>query len=393
MEFYNSAEMRDLRTRLLNGESPDHCEQCYYEDSFGKLSGRVRQLYKSAVDINNFDLTIRSSPHFENFKFSNDTDGQSDLNPVDLQIDLGNTCNSACIMCYPTASSKLESDYKKLHKIEPMLFNNPTPYKSWTRNPEAMNSFIDQIADIKNIRYIHFLGGETLFDESFYQICERLIDAGLSKDIIVGTTTNGTIYNNRIQRFIENFKEFHLGISIESISPLNDYIRFPSTVKNILKNIDKFLALRDNSNLFVSLRITPNIFTIYELDKLMEYLIQNKVSAESCNILTEPRHLRMELIPDDIRAEIIDKFEKLIDKHDLKQTNIINTRRSDLIDQSTANLILEYYNFISNFKVPPDAEQSKNELVRSLKAFESIRNNSILDYAPRYENFLRSIGY
>ena len=394
MQYYNSDQMKDLRQQLLSGASPDHCETCYYEESFGKLNGRVRQLTKSAISVDNFDLTTRSSPHYENFKYSLNHDGLANMAPVDLQIELGNTCNSACIMCTPEASSRLEADYHKLNKINSTLFLKPTSYKSWTHDPVLVDRLIQELIAIPNLRYIHFLGGETLYDESFYNICEQLIQHDVAKNIIVGTTTNGTIYNDRIQRFIENFKQFHLGISIESVTKLNDYIRWPGKIDNILHNTNKFLQFRDNNpGLYISLRITPNVFSVSEIDKLFVYMLENQVIAESCNILHSPAHLRMELIPEDIRSEVKDKLKTLIDYYELSKESVVNIRRTDQINQVTANVILDYYQFICDYAVPADVEQSRLDLVNFLKAFETVRNNSILEYAPRYQEFLRHYGY
>ena len=358
------------------------------------MNGRKRQLNKSAVDVDNFYLTLRSSPHYENFKYSLENNGLANLSPVDLQIELGNICNSACIMCVPEASSRLEQDYHKLNKINSELFLKPKSYTSWTQDPVLIDRFVSELSAMPNLRYIHFLGGETLYEEAFYTICEKLIDCDLAKNIIIGTTTNGTIYNERIQRFVENFKQFHLGISIESVTELNDYIRWPGRIDSILPNIKKFLNLRDsNPELYISLRVTPNVFSVYEIDKLFVYMIENHVIAESCNILHNPQHLRMELIPDDIRVEIKRKLETLIDVYKLEKSAIVNIRRTDQIDQVTANLIWDYYQFICDYSLPEDSEQQRYRLVDFIKAFETIRNNSILDYVPRYEKFLRHYGY
>jgi sulfatase maturation enzyme AslB (radical SAM superfamily) len=394
MQYYNSDQMRSLRQKLLSGETPEHCSTCYYEESFGKLNGRVRQLNKSAIDVDNFDLTARSSPHYENFKYSLHNNGLANMAPVDLQIELGNICNSACIMCAPEASSRLEQEYHKLNKINSTLFTRPESYKSWTKDKNLVERFIQELVAIPNLRYVHFLGGETLYDETFYTICDRLIDSGISKNIIVGTTTNGTIYNDRIRKFIENFKQFHLGISIESVTELNDYIRWPGQIDSILPNINKFLMLREtNPELYISLRITPNVFSVYEIDKLFVYMLENRVIAESCNILHNPTHLRIELIPDDIRNEIKSKLQILIDYYELSKESVVNVRRMDQIDQVTANVIIDYYQFICDYRLPEDVEHSRHNLVDFIKAFELLRNNSILHHLPRYEKFLRHYGY
>jgi sulfatase maturation enzyme AslB (radical SAM superfamily) len=296
-------------------------------------------------------------------------------------------------MCNPVASSQLHVEYKKLHKINSTQFANPADYQSWTRNPETLERFIEELITIPDLKYIHFLGGETLYDPAFYTICERLIEAGLAKDIIVGTTTNGTIYDARVEQLITEFKEFHLGISIETVTPLNDYIRYPGKIDNILANIDRFLALRNNSQLYISLRITPNIFTISEIDHVFEYMIEKNVIAESCNILFEPKVLRIELLPDDIRNEIIVKLDQLIAKYNLRKTDHVNIRKSDIIPDVIANVVLDYYQFLTTYQRPGDADVLRTQLVRFLKTFETNRQNSILDYAPRYEQFLRHYGY
>jgi hypothetical protein len=394
MQYYNSDQMKSLRTQLLSGEKSEYCSACYYEESFGKLNGRIRQLNKSAIDVTNFKLTTRSSPHFKNFEYSLNNHGLANMTPVDLQIDLGNTCNSACIMCTPEASSRLEQEYHKLNKINSKLFAQPDSYKSWAKDANLVDRLVKELVAIPNLRYIHFLGGETLYDESFYTICDQLIDNGVAKNVIVGTTTNGTIYNDQIQKFIENFKEFHLGISIESVSNLNDYIRWPGKIESILPNIDKFLKLREaNPGLFISLRITPNVFSVYELDKLFVFMLENRVIAESCNILHDPKCLQMELIPDDIRNEIKQKILAVINNYGLTKENVTNVRRNDKINQVTSDVILDYYQFLCNYKTPDDIENSRYNLVDFIKTFESLRGNSILDYLPRYEKFLRHYGY
>jgi sulfatase maturation enzyme AslB (radical SAM superfamily) len=257
-----------------------------------------------------------------------------------------------------------------------------------------VEKFISEILSIPNVKYIHFLGGETLYEDSFYDICEKLIENNMASKVIIGTTTNGTIFNEKVKKYIEKFNQFHLGISIESITKLNDYIRWPGKIEEILDNITKFLDLRKNNpGLYISLRITPNIFSVYDLDKLFEFMIENNVTAESCNILSKPEQLRMELIPEDIRLEVKHKLEKLIAKHELHKEKITNSRRSDTINQVISNLILDYYNFIQTYNVPESLESSRYQLIDFLRTFETLHKNSILDYAPRYEKFLRSYGY
>lgn len=393
MEFYNSEIMRTLRLDLLNGQQPSGCQSCYYEESFGKLSGRKRQLLKSVVNVSDFELNMRASPHYDMFKHSYENNGNSTYMPVDLQIDLGNICNSACIMCKPHQSSKLFLDYKKLNKLNPSMFAAPEKYTSWTEDDELVDRFVDQMAELPNIGYIHFLGGETLYDRAFFKICDRLIETKLAANVIIGTTTNGTVYNEKIERYAKEFKQFHLGISIETVNSLNDYIRYPGKIDQILDNIAKFKDLRQHSNLIMSLRITPNIFTISEFDLMAEYMIENDIIAESCNILARPSVLRMELLPNDIKQETIEKLERVVEKYNLQKQDIVNVRNPNISQRVISDVVLDYVNFLKNMKAPDDVEQERHRLVSFIKTFEQLRQNKITDYAPRYQDFLRTYGY
>jgi len=394
-DFYNGPDMSNLRTQFLNGETPNICNSCQYEEKFNKLGGRKKQLLKSGITDNEFELKFRSSPHYQHFKYSWENNGKSSYYPTDLQIDLGNTCNSSCIMCSPEFSNRLEADYKLLNKENPDIFHQHKLKRNWTHDPDLIDRFVEELVKLPDIKYIHFLGGETLYMKSFYQICDKLIESGLSKNLIIGTTTNGTVYNEKLIHYIKNFRQFHLGISIETVTKLNDYIRYPSNIVDVLTIIEKYKSIQNVvDNLFITLRITPNIFTIYEFDEFARYIIENKLSVESCNILTTPSMMRIELLPSDIREEIINKLENVIKYYNLKKDNtIINIRNNEFINEVIANNIIEYYDFMKNFKEPDNVEEERYKLVKFLKAFERLRSNRITDYAPRYTEFLTNYGY
>jgi sulfatase maturation enzyme AslB (radical SAM superfamily) len=393
-EFMNSPTMCAFRTQQLSGDSSPECQGCYYEDQHNKVSGRQKQLLKSAVTVDNFTKTFVSSPHWSNFNYSHKNSGQTNRAPVDIQIDLGNTCNSSCIMCNPTYSSRLAVEYPKLTAIAPDIFPIYAPVTNWSDNDALVDKFVNDLLAIDGIKYLHFLGGETLYLKSFYKICNALVAAGVSKDIIVGITTNGTIYSDELADIIKEFKQFHLGVSIETFDSLNDYIRYPSKIGEVKHNLDRFLALRDITSIQITLRITPSIYTIYRLDQVFEYMLANRVIAESCNILSDPTCLRIELLPDNLRKTAIAKLDQVIQRHGLvPNETIVNRRREDLVRPVISNLIFEYKQLLEAIQVPLDSEQERKNLVKFTKAFEQLHHNNILEHLPEYEEFLRSYGY
>lgn len=395
VEFFNSDRMNDFRHRILGPEPLTECTSCNYEDSLGKVSGRVKQLFRSKLDNpDSFDQSYPQSPHYDMFKYSEDNNGQSDSYPYDLQINLSDTCNSACIMCAPRLSSRLFQDYKKLSKISP-VFSYGQPEKCWADDPILLANFIKYLKELPSIDYLHLLGGETLYLDSFYTICDSLIDAGLSEKIFLGTTTNLTIYSERLEDIIPKFGKFHIGLSIESVNHLNNYIRYPSEINSALGILDKFLKLRERlpDKIHLSLRITPNIFSIFYIDEVIQYMCDHNITGESCNILHNPACLRMELLPDNLRLAIIGKLNRVIDKNSLESFNAVDARNPDLVRQVIASVAYTYVDLMENMVYPEDGEQLRYDLITFLNGFESLRNNSILDYAPEYETFLTAYGY
>ena len=373
-EYMNSSVMNNLRLELLNGNSPTICKTCYYEDSQNKVSGRRRQLLKSAIRLDTFKKTFSASPHWPRFQHSFDNQGLTDQMPVDLQIDLGNTCNSACVMCGPIYSSKLATDYTKLNSIDSKLFAYYPKLTNWTNDQQLVSKFIKELIQIPNLRYIHFLGGETLYLKSFYDICDQLINLGVAKNVSIGTATNGTVYTPQLENIIKEFKNVHLGISVEAFHPVNDYIRYPGDINQITNNIYKFLDLRSHTDLHISLRITPSILSIFHLDTVFKFMLEHKVTAESCNILHTPSCLRIELLPNNIRQEIIDNIDTIIHNYGLVKSDeiIVNRRREDLIDPVITSIIFEYKNFLESYDVLDDIEEERHNLVKFIKAFETL---------------------
>ncbi len=118
VEDYFQKVLAAIRVDMLNGKTIPGCYSCHKMERHGKISGRQKQLLKTGITEKNFTNSFRSSPYFDKIKHSFDNKGLTDLLPVDWQIHLGNYCNSACMMCVPSSSSKLANEWhKKIHSF------------------------------------------------------------------------------------------------------------------------------------------------------------------------------------------------------------------------------------------------------------------------------------
>jgi MoaA/NifB/PqqE/SkfB family radical SAM enzyme len=375
-----------LRKQMLEGTPVDSCHKCKEMETHNKVSGRQKQLLKTGIRSENFVSTIKSSTFINEFEKSYQQNGDTNLMPQDWQIDLGNFCNSACIFCGPNNSSRLATEFKKLGLITKL------PKKNWADNPVMLESFIEILDGTKNIAYLHFLGGETIITPAFKKILKKLIERGLNKTASIGLTTNLTVWEPEIIKLLTQFKEINLGMSIECFHEVNDYLRWPSKINEVKEILEKWLRVAAKHKWLIQLRTTPTVFSIAHLKNLYEYAFKKNIGIESCNFLTEPAVMKISLLPYEIRQKISTEIQGWVDLHKNydKDEQIVNTRDKNQVRQYILQDATSYINYMKNVPEEPHLWQ---DLVVYLKKLESSRKNSILDYAPEYEKFLRAAGY
>lgn len=386
---YFQKHLSIVRKDLLDGKSLKECDDCYVMEKHKKISGRQKQLLKIGINEQKFKKTLNSSTFLNKFKYSNENNGDTDCLPVDWQIDLGNFCNSACVMCEPRSSSKLANEWLKLGFID-------KPYNnfSWAQDSYLLSKFVEELVHIKNLQYLHFLGGETLITPGFSKILEELIKNKLNQNVIIGLTTNLTVWPEQIIELLKSFKYVHLGMSIETLDSVNDYVRWPSNITDVRNTLNRFVELGKRHNWDMSIRVTPNLLTITRLKKLYQYAYDNFIGIESCNFLYRPEFLRIDLLPGNLRQSAMDAINEFINSsttEKIQQIPIVNVRNNATIRQAVlqdAQSVLHY------LEKQPQYDKSKyTDLVTFLKKLENNRKNKILDHLPEYEEFFRSIGY
>lgn len=382
---YFENNMSQFRMELLNGQEHVLCKDCRVMENHEKVSGRQRQLLKVGIMENYFEKSLASSPLLKDFEYSYQNNGLTTRSVSDWQIDLGNYCNGACIYCGPESSSRLAQEYLSLKLIDRL------PSNSWCDDPELLQKFIDNLLASDNLKYLHFIGGETVITPGFKKILNALIDSGQSKTITIGFTTNLLTWSDPLNELLIQFKKVNLGLSIESLTPINDYVRWPCKHTETIDLLNQWVKLGKAHNWPIQLRITPTCLTIKDLWTVYDYAWQHHLTVESCNFLHHPECLRINVLPKKTLNQAKLTLSTWIDQHQVDLNNkIINVRDYNRAHEQIIQDALSYLNFIDStddesFRLP--------DLVAYLKLLESNRKNSILDYLPEYENLFRSAGY
>lgn len=374
--------MSPIREQLLQGHRPEGCKPCHDMEAHGKVSGRQKQLLKVGVS-DPFDKTMLSSPWLDEFRQAQQRSGDTDLLPQDWQIDLGNYCNSACLFCTPHSSSRLAQDYLRLGRIKQL------PPRAWCDDPKLLNEFVDMLSRSPGLAYLHFIGGETMITPAFRRILEAMIAVGLNRRVTIGFTTNLTVWDDDITELLNQFQGVNLGLSVECMSELNDYLRWPSDWPTTQELLERWIKVGESRSWFMQLRVTPTLFSIWHLDSVYRFALQNGLAVESCDFLNEPAWMRITLLPENLRQ--VARQRLLAVMEDVPVTSmLINTRHPDRyreqINQDCAS-------YVSYLETAPDESHRLPELIKYLHDMEGLRGNSILKYLPEYEEFLRTAGY
>lgn len=379
IDFFQTG-MQQVRTAMLNGDGWSGCGECVQMEQHGKVSGRQRQLLKIGVDQNNFAKSLKSSPWTDTL-----VQKHCDKLPQDWQIDLGNYCNSGCVFCGPDSSSRLATEQLALGMIQAL------PPANWTDRDDLLQKFFDTIEASENIKYMHFIGGETLIAPAFAKILQHLIDHGFTQSVTIGFTTNLTVWPQSVIDLICEFDQVNVGLSVEAFAPVNDYVRWPSKLSVVEKIFSQWTQLCHDRNWYVQIRSTPTLLSLPDLLSLYDSAWQQNVAIESCNFLQEPAFLRASVLPSTIKSTLINQFQQWLDQHvDQSHNKVINTRDPNVARQQICQDLQSYIHYLTN-----EADQSHRaaDLAAYLTKIESVRGNCVLDYRPEYEEFLRAAGY
>lgn len=371
--------MTATRQQLLSGEQPPGCGECAAMEQHNKVSGRQKQLLKVGVRIEQFEKTLASSPWLDTF-----ADPNFEQLPQDWQIDLGNYCNSACIFCDPLSSSRLAAEWKKIGFIDKM------PPPNWSDDPALVQRLVDTLQHSKHIQYLHFIGGETLITPAFATILQALIQAGLNRTATIGFTTNLSVWDDRVVALLEQFQSVNLGMSVESFSIVNDYVRWPVCLPTVFENLDRWQSMAQQRSWLMQFRITPTCLTVGSLLPIYDYALAHGIAVESCNFLQRPQVLRPSVLPPKYRSEIVNAMQAWIDKHAMASDTVINIRNPNMVQAQLVQDLSSYANYLQN---EPDQSDQLPALVTWLKQIETSRGNCVIDYLPEYEELFRSAGY
>jgi MoaA/NifB/PqqE/SkfB family radical SAM enzyme len=359
LEYWSGEEMTTLRREMLEGNLSDKnkeiCRQCIQNDKQGVQSRRNIQnetyfAWPKVLEVIN---------KYEDPQYIAQPE---DLVYVNWKI-LGNLCNLKCLMCGPSASSKIAAEWKK-HDI----FNHGNLIAS-ERMPYDENSIDSYMADFKTILTkidrFSLVGGEAFINPNFDEIWDILITSENAKNLTLLIITNGTLLPQKVLDNADKFKQLTLLFSIDGVGNRGSYVRSGLDWQKFDTNLKRALE----SKAEVATTVATSMLNIGYLDDIYDYLKSVNIPDKAIKwdaVVTDPPHLRAVNLPTSIK----DTYLKKLSNHAAFQKNNKKFDSALEILKSNQGDYTEFEKGIS-----------------FLKRTDSIRNTNLLEHFPEFEKY------
>lgn len=367
-DYWNSDPMKDIRKKMLNGEKHNFCTKCYEQETKGVYSPRVsaNDKFKHHID--------------KALETTDETGHNSDFNLKYWDFRFSNLCNMKCRICGSGCSSKWYEDEKLLYGINS---NKSALTHVDDYSIEKLENYIDRF--INDVEEVYFAGGEPLIMDEHYFILEKLITNNRT-DVRLRYNTNLSILQYKKWNLIELWSKFaeksyenvDIYASIDGIGKQAEYSRKGTDWNKILTNIKKCIEL----NIRFNISCTVSIFNVYEIPTIVDYFIKLGVEPnyiQLSNILTFPTHYKINILPENIKTDIVNRLD-----------NHLNS-----MDQDTRNIFEHRYESIKNFLASDyskDLSKDLKTLVEQTNKLDEIRQESFVEIFPYYKDWIENLN-
>lgn len=358
-EIWNSDNMKLLRKQMINGENPEICRKCFDQEEITGKSGRYYQ-NKEFPDV------LEKIP---NITLEDGTCTEMKLQYWDFRF--SNLCNFKCRSCGPRYSSAWVPDAKKIGLINEQE-------KVWYIQNVDKNTNFEFLKDqINNVKKIYFAGGEPLLMDEHWQILELLVK-NKKFDVKLNYNTNCSTLTYNKQHVLEYWKQWEFGKlevwpSIDEIGERAELIRSGTVWSNVEENLKELVR---HDNIFIRPGITVGAWNVFRLPEIITYLndigvLRKKLKYKNffINLLEQPTHYHVHILPYDYRKHIIHKLESFIREYNVKY----NTSIDDL-----------FTHIIHELK-KPQSTRDVEKFINTTTKIDKIRNENTFNIIPELQ--------
>lgn len=303
-EVWNGKHMKELRCNMLSEKKSEVCNRCYEQEEMGFFSMRNSSNKNFGHHINRVDATQEDG-----------TVEKMTLSYWDIRF--SNLCNLRCRSCGHIFSSNWYDDQAKIIEIEG---GNPEKWKQKHRRIEyagrtQLDAWEQLEPHLEYVEQIYFAGGEPLIMEEHYRILNALIKAGKTNVRLI-YNTNFSEMRYKKQNVLELWNQFDhvcVGASLDAMGPLAELVRKGTDWAQVERNREDMLRICPQVDFYIS--PTLSVMTVFQLPEFHRNWVEKgflKHQDLNVNILQDPAHFRIDILPHAIKEELKKKYEEHI---------------------------------------------------------------------------------
>jgi MoaA/NifB/PqqE/SkfB family radical SAM enzyme len=174
------------------------------------------------------------------------------------------------------------------------------------REKKQMYEVIEELGP--NIRMLSLTGGEPSMISEYYDLMDKIIEIGESKNIDIFMNSNLTRFNLKNRSLIDyfsQFKSFFIQASIDDLFERDEWIRYPSKFEKVIENL-KYLKTINNCK--VSVNVTWSLLNVTNAENICKYFDEQNLNiAQNVNFVKYPNELHVKNHP--YKNELMEKFK------------------------------------------------------------------------------------
>jgi MoaA/NifB/PqqE/SkfB family radical SAM enzyme len=239
-DIWSGPSARKLRAALAAGDFSLGCHDCHSSLTSGNFN---------AVNAM-FDQQVLDTPHQWVVEHPPLAEDQRDPWPRMLEFALSTRCNLTCTMC----SGYFSSAIRKAEGLDPL----PEIYGE--EFVAELRPFLEHVTDVR------FYGGEPFLAPVNFEILDVLCEVNPSCRVSI--TTNGTIWNQRVQQIVEVLKPT-IVVSIDAFTTEGfESIRVGASRRKVFENLEHFSQVQGAK---VSLAVCAMRQNVHEIPDLVRF--------------------------------------------------------------------------------------------------------------------------
>lgn len=383
-EVRNSQTLKAVRKAMLAGEWHEQCSHCQAEELTGMKSPR-RNAVEKWQSVLSADRAIRLTN-------SDGTLELSDFPLLSYDLRLGNVCNLKCRMCGPMDSRFWYSDYQKLYKINHFKDSHGSVFFTDQKKNDPYLWFEDSFfweelfLQKESIESLYLVGGEPLLIAEHFEFLRKLVSSGVAKNIELIYNTNLTHLDDSMISLWRNFRSVGIGVSIEGVYEVNDYIRAPSNFAIVERNLE--LLDHVGGNIHLWLAPTVQILNVLHLPRFVHWILEKdfrflQTTTEGLAVfhpLHRPAVFNIQTLPRDVKTTVTKAFQTLFTE--------LEAYRGTKHEKNLAATI-SYLQSLVDFMNAKDTSALLPEFLRQTRALDEIRDQNFADALPELHIMLQ----